>query len=313
MLKHRLFFGAVLIAALVGLFYADDALSGSAWSQNAPAALRAIGMERCDGLVVTVVLLLLVGLGTKELGVLFASAGTAPLRCWPVLVNVILVLVPFVAANGPAADGGALRAADASWTMMGLLVAFFGVAVFVTARRRTDGAIAAIGASMFMIVYLGLLPQFIVRIRVFGPTGATWLLLYYLAAVKFCDIGAYFTGRAIGRRKLIAWLSPGKTIEGFVGGIAASVAFAVAVPMLIDNLAAADSPVRGLFPGLGAAALFGLTMAVMGQAGDLLESLIKRGARAKDSAGVIPAFGGVLDILDSPLLTAPIAYGLLLH
>ncbi len=313
MLKHRLFFGAVLIAALVGLFYADDAWSGSGWSQNAPAALQAIGMERWDGLVVTVVLLLLVGLGTRELGVLFAAAGNAPLRCWPTLVNVVLVLVPFVAANGPAADGSALHAADSSWTMIALVVAFFGVAVFVAARRRTDGAIAAIGATMFMIVYLGLLPQFIVRIRAFGPTGATWLLLYYLAAVKFCDIGAYFTGRAIGRRKLISWLSPGKTIEGLAGGIVASVAFAVAVPMLVDSLAGPDSPSRVLLPSLGAAAAFGLMLAVLGQAGDLLESLIKRDAQVKDSAGAIPAFGGVLDILDSPLLTAPIAYWFLVH
>jgi phosphatidate cytidylyltransferase len=313
MLKHRLLFGAVLIAALVGLFYADDALSGSAWSQNAPTILHSVGIVRCDGLLVAVVLLLLVALGTRELGVLFTSAGNTPLRCWPVLVNVILVLIPFVAANGPVGEGDALHAADASWTMTGLVVAFFGAAVFVAARRRTDGAIAAIGASMLMIVYLGLLPQFILRIRVFGPVGATWLLLYFLAAVKFCDIGAYFTGRAIGRTKLIKWLSPGKTIEGLCGGIAASVAFAVAVPILVANLAGPDSSMHGLFPGLGAAALFGLMMAVMGQAGDLLESLIKRDARVKDSAGVIPAFGGLLDILDSPLLTAPIAYAFLVH
>ncbi len=313
MLKHRLLFGAVLIAGLVGLFYADDALSDMAWSQDAPGILQDIGMARCDGLLVAVVLVLLVALGTRELGVLFAAAGNAPLRCWPVLVNVVLVLIPFVAANGPAGEGDGLHAADTSWTMIALVVGFIGVAAFVAGRRRTDGAIAAIGASMFMIVYLGLLPQFIVRIRVFGPTGATWLLLYYLAAVKFCDIGAYFTGRAIGRTKLIAWLSPGKTIEGLFGGIAASVVFAVAIPMLVGSLAGPDSPTRGLFPDLGAAALFGLMMAVVGQAGDLLESLIKRDAQVKDSAGVIPAFGGVLDILDSPLLTAPIAYAFLVH
>ena len=137
--------------------------------------------------------------------------------------------------------------------------------------------------------------------------------MYVVATVKVCDIGAFFTGMAIGRNKMIEWLSPKKTLEGLAGGVAASIAVAVLTPIIIDRLAPASSALRGLFPSLGVATIFGLLMAIVGQGGDLVESLFKRDAKAKDSANAIPAFGGVLDVLDSPLWAAPVAWWLLIH
>jgi phosphatidate cytidylyltransferase len=95
--------------------------------------------------------------------------------------------------------------------------------------------------------------------------------------------------------------------------VAASVVFAMAVTHLVQVHPDVSPAVKASFPLLSTAALFGLLMAVVGQGGDLLESLIKRGARAKDSASAIPAFGGVLDIIDSLLPTAPIAYWMLVQ
>ena len=313
MLKHRLVFGAIFIAALVGMVYGDARLSESTLAQSAPEALRFLGMARCDGAIVTMILVVLVILGTRELRRLFGAAGHEPLICWPMLVNVALVIIPFITANGLSHDRQVLRAADAQYTVVCLTVALFGVAYFVALRKKTSGSSAAMGTTLFIIFYLGLLPQFIVRLRLLGPPGAAWLVLYFVATVKLCDIGAYFTGRFLGRHKLIEWLSPKKTVEGLVGGILASVVFAVCLPWLVRAVADPGSVVGDLFPGPLRCVTFGMLMALVGQGGDLLESLFKRDAGAKDSACSIPAFGGVLDMLDSPLLTAPLAYWILVQ
>ncbi|MFQ5430040.1 MAG: phosphatidate cytidylyltransferase, partial [Phycisphaerae bacterium] len=313
MLRHRLFFGAILIATLVGLVYADSRLAESAAAHAAPRLLQRLGLLTLDGVLIAAVVVVLVVVGTRELHGLLTDAGHAPLYVWPILANVALVLTPFVAANGLPADAAALHAADTAGTLTVLMVAFIGTAVGVAARRKTAGATAAIGTTLFMIFYLGVLPQFVLRLRVFGPVGSAWLLLYFIATVKVCDIGAYFTGLAFGRTPLIAWLSPKKTIEGLAGGVAASVLFAVAVPWLAGRIVGSPGSPDTRFPDLLTAAIFGATMALVGQAGDLLESLIKRDARAKDSARAIPAFGGALDLMDSPLLAAPVACWMLLQ
>ena len=123
----------------------------------------------------------------------------------------------------------------------------------------------------------------------------------FLAAVKFADVGAYFTGSAIGRHKLIRWLSPHKSWQGLIGGLAA----AAGVSLLI----VAALKIDGIH--LWQAAVFGVVVGLAGLFGDLCESLLKRSANMKDSGSAVPGFGGVLDILDSPLLAAPIAYLLL--
>ncbi len=311
-MKHRLIFGSLFIAMLLGLIYADEHFATAEFFTRAPEALSALGVLSLGGLIVTLILLALVILATREMTLLLRGAGHEPLGGWPIVVNVALLLIPFVAANGYPADPAALHARDWMLTTAAVVIAFVGTAIGVAARRTTDHAMAAIGATLLGILYVGLLAPFIIRIRVFGPPGASWLLLYYIGVVKFCDMGAYFTGRAIGRTKLIEWLSPKKTIEGLAGGVTASVVVAVVIPMIVRSLASPESPVQTLFPTPFRAAIFGVAMALVGHAGDLLESLFKRDAKAKDSAAAIPAFGGVLDIIDSPLLTAPLAYWILL-
>ncbi|MFQ5502634.1 MAG: phosphatidate cytidylyltransferase [Phycisphaerae bacterium] len=313
MLWQRLFFGAVLIAALIGLIHADDSLSESAFASTAPTVLQHIGMVRRDGLIVTGVLMTLIVLGTVELHRLFSGAGHAPLFGWPILINLCLAGVPFVVANGPPGDVSALHAADHHHMIVIIVIAFFGTALLTAVRRKTDGANGAMATTMLLVLYPGLLAPFILRLRLYGPPGAAWWLLVFIATVKVCDIGAYFTGLAYGRRKLIPWLSPGKTIEGLAGGVAASILFAMGVYGWASQFADPDSSMRAMFPSLPFAAGFGAVMALIGQAGDLLESLIKRDAGAKDSAAAVPAFGGVMDILDSLLPAAPLAYWMLLQ
>lgn len=302
-----------MVVVLGGLLYADARWSGLAATSAPDWLCNATGMVALDGVLVYVVLGLLIVMGTRELGRLMTAAGHAPLSCWPLAVNIALVTIPFVTGNGAPSDRNALVLADMRWTVVIFAAAMLGTGFLVMRRRKTDGAAGAMASTMLIVLYLGLLGQFIARMRMFGPTGSTWLLLYFLATVKICDIGAFFTGRSFGRHKMIEWLSPKKTWEGLAGGVAASIAVAVLTPMLVERFSAEGSALRGLFPTLTTAAIFGVLMALVGQGGDLVESLFKRDAKAKDSANAIPAFGGVLDVLDSPLWAAPVAWWLLIH
>jgi len=123
-----------------------------------------------------------------------------------------------------------------------------------------------------------------------------------LLITKSMDIGAYFTGRSIGRHKLIPWLSPGKTWEGLFGGVAVAAAVGAGAASFSHH-ARLDFPVLWWH-----GAVFGAFLGLIGQAGDLLASLLKRDAGMKDYSQRLLGFGGVLDVIDSPLLVAPIAY-----
>jgi phosphatidate cytidylyltransferase len=171
----------------------------------------------------------------------------------------------------------------------------------LVARGRTDGAIGNLAAAGFGVIYLGLGGWFWVRIRLLGHDGkGFWepiqYVVMFLACVKSSDIGAYFTGRFLGRHKWVPSVSPGKTWEGLAGGIVLAV--------IVSSLFA------GIFDIIQykQAILFGVVLALSGQIGDLVESLLKRDAGAKDSAVRVPEFGGILDVIDSILLSAPWAY-----
>lgn len=168
--------------------------------------------------------------------------------------------------------------------------------VFYSRRRTVEGAVASAGGTLLSFVYLGLMVGFFLAIR---REHSIWVLAWIVLTTKSCDIGAYFTGRAIGKHKLIHWLSPGKTWEGLAGGIALSAAIGAAGLYFLRG-----SGLPPVWTGAIAGALFGLT----GQLGDLIESLFKRDAGIKDASSVLPGFGGVLDVLDSPAMVAPVAF-----
>ncbi len=131
------------------------------------------------------------------------------------------------------------------------------------------------------------------------------LLIFPLLITWSSDIGAYFVGRAIGGPKLIPAVSPGKTIAGAVGGLAAS----MLVAYLFAKLVLVPVAHLGFTP--WGALLFGLLISIAAQVGDLFESLLKREAKVKDSSHIIPGHGGVLDRFDSLIFVLPVAYLLL--
>jgi phosphatidate cytidylyltransferase len=176
-----------------------------------------------------------------------------------------------------------------------LLLAFTVMVCFLYQRIRFGlaGVLVNCGAACFSIVYLGVLGGFIPAVAIdFGP----WQLLMLVFVVKCSDIGAYTAGCLFGEHKFSPVISPKKTWEGLLGAIVLAVVVAVAFAVFCD--------IMTWWLGI----LFGIGFAFMGQMGVLAESMIKRDAEAKDASNNVPGFGGILDVVDSILVTAPLGY-----
>jgi phosphatidate cytidylyltransferase len=152
------------------------------------------------------------------------------------------------------------------------------------------------------VAYLGFLPCFFAQLRWLTPDAQVNSVGLALAAFvpKCCDIGAYSAGRLFGQHRMTPTLSPKKTWEGALGGLAT----AALVAIVIDRL----GPAALLRHELGWEIGFGLTVGLAGMLGDLAESLIKRDCQSKDAGAAVPGFGGVLDVVDAILFAAPVSY-----
>jgi len=154
--------------------------------------------------------------------------------------------------------------------------------------------------SVFGTTYVGLFPALILLLMA-DPDGAKWLL-FLTTITAASDTGAYFTGKSLGKHKLCPSISPGKTVEGFIGGMLCGTLFSVLVALaLFDQV--------NIFRFIAAA----MALTVIGVVGDLIESLLKRSMGVKDSGSILPGHGGILDRADSLLLTAPVLYYLVTY
>ena len=145
------------------------------------------------------------------------------------------------------------------------------------------------------LVYLPFLLGHLMLLRLL-PDGRQWIFMT-LIVIMICDTFAYFVGRKIGKRKLYPVVSPNKSVEGGLGGLVGSVVAILFVKFTF-------LPILGFID----AVLIGLLLGVMGQLGDLFESLLKRACQVKDSGNIIPGHGGMLDRLDSLLFAFPVVY-----
>ncbi|PHS15274.1 MAG: hypothetical protein COA78_05260 [Blastopirellula sp.] len=193
-----------------------------------------------------------------------------------------------------------------------LILSFLLVIAEEMRRYQEPGkSMIRIGLSMLTIIYIGGLMSFFAFLRLLfdaeKPHANEWgmlALLSMIIVVKLSDSGAFFTGKLIGKNKLIPRLSPGKTIEGSLGGLVAAClgswfAFGFLLPWFIPDA-----------PSLGAVNIiaYGLLVGIAGMLGDLAESLFKRDMESKDSSTWLKGLGGILDIMDSLLFAAPIAW-----
>jgi len=188
---------------------------------------------------------------------------------------------------------------DVQTILLALIVLTIGTLVAAMLRGAPfDKMIATTGATILGVLYVALLGGHLVAVRNgFEQKLAAHLLSFFFLVLMGADTGAYYTGRAIGKRKLAPKISPGKTWEGVIGGIVAALALATVAHLWFFR----ELPLKWALPLAG-------VMTVLGILGDLTESALKRGAGAKDAAKILPGHGGVLDRLDSLLFNAPLLY-----
>lgn len=167
-------------------------------------------------------------------------------------------------------------------------------------RRTTGGALADAGATLFAFAYVPALLAFLMLVRV-REAGVELLLIFFIT-IWSMDVAAYFVGRGLGRRRLAPGVSPGKTVAGAVGGVFVGLLVAVVLAEVFFGRA-------GLAWWGGLAV--GAALAAGDLVGDLAESALKRDAGVKDSGGILPGHGGVLDRFDAVLYCAPLFVGVL--
>jgi phosphatidate cytidylyltransferase len=206
-----------------------------------------------------------------------------------------------------------------AWTFAAVVMAAF-VAEMPRYRDSSGGAVQRIALTVWFVAYLGVLPSFLLQLR--WPPPPYGALTMAIFVPKCGDVAAYFTGRFIGRRRMTPAISPKKTWEGFAGGLVGAAATAVLLnhfylrealsgdfaAMFQSNTVLHVGDWAGPYGGELAGVGFGLTVGLAGVLGDLAESLVKRDCRRKDAADTVPGFGGVLDVIDSVVFAAPVAY-----
>jgi phosphatidate cytidylyltransferase len=280
-LRHRLLLGPVLIAAMILISWLDQTLERR-------------GMP--PGSALFPVMVLASVMASRELSRILKDKGIQASKRVMTTASITGLLVSCIV---PETWPATLAVAAVSSAAVGALLISLR---FYSRHRTVEGAVAAAGGTLLSFVYLGLMFGFVLAIR---RHHSVWLLLWIILTTKSSDIGAFATGKAIGRHKLILWLSPGKTWEGLFGGIALSAIVGAAGLWCLKQFdLVSPERVPPAWTGAVAGLIFGLT----GVIGDLIASLFKRDAGLKDAGHVLPGFGGVIDVLDSALLVAPVAF-----
>jgi phosphatidate cytidylyltransferase len=246
-------------------------------------------------------LVALVGvLGTREFFDIAAKQGNHAFRAAGMAAAALGALLVFRALS----DAGTAQALAERWTF--LAAAFVLLLLGLALRSRAPDAqpLGAIAVTLFGVVYAGLLPTFLLSIRHGSWPERSWagtaLVFFPLLVTWVCDSAAMFGGRAFGGAKLAPTISPGKTRSG---GIAGVVGGALVAPLFALWL----FPLVGIAVSLPDALAIAVLLSVVGQLGDLAESLFKREAGVKDSSALIPGHGGVLDRFDSLYVILPTA------
>ena len=239
-------------------------------------------------------------LGTAELFGLAERQGVRPARMLGAVTAAAIAPLAYLALTEPTIHAAAGRG--------GLLVAglwLVGLLTWVlTVRTPADRPLESAAVTLLGVAYTGALPAFLLAIRhgqlPLRSWAGAWLVFFPLVVTWVCDSAAMFGGRTFGGPKLAPTVSPGKTRSGTVAGVVGALLVAPLFAVLVFPRVGVA---LGLLPALAIAGV----LSVVGQLGDLAESLFKRQAGVKDSSHLIPGHGGVLDRLDSLYFVVPVA------
>jgi phosphatidate cytidylyltransferase len=281
MLKYRLFFGTLMVLFLIGLILLGGRIDGS--------ITKTIADDKpVQGSIFCLLMVIVTFLAVPEMAKLAARKDAKVFVPLAIVSSIVFATSWYWRQFSPEPVAFHLH-----YTLFASAFCLLGIFLWQGLLFGADGVIANCAATYFTIFYLSFLGSFILGLRIeFGP----WALLMFIFTIKSSDTGAYAIGRLFGKHKFSPKISPGKTWEGLAGAML----FGVIAALCFSHFC-------GIMPwhyGIAFGAVFGF----LGQLGDLAESMIKRDAGQKDSSSNIPGFGGVLDIIDSPLATAPAAY-----
>jgi phosphatidate cytidylyltransferase len=278
MLKNRLFFGILMTASFIAVVIFDGWLDGSLTPGKNDD-------KQIQGTVFCLLIAILAVPAQLELAKLAEAKNLIIFTPITIIASILFAINGFLLQF--------IHIPPDTFLVLLLVFVLFALLLYQYSFHKTYSVLANCGASYFSILYLGLLSSFCADIRIkFG----LWPLLMFVFVVKFADIGAYTIGSIFGRHKFSPKISPGKTWEGMGGAVAFAIIVAFGFAVTCDIMS------------WWFAVIFGVCLAFIGQIGDLVESMIKRDAKQKDSAKRVPGFGGILDIIDSPLVAAPFGY-----
>src|SRR2546426_9451944 len=252
-------------------------------------------------------LTIIVVLAVTGLAEFYGLAQKRDLVCfsgWGTVGGLLLMIGTFLNLTGRLGTSGSpSRVNDFETSFLILFV--LGLCLRQFFSRSSTAGLLAISTTLFGLMYVPWLLNFIQKINFFPGVQGHYYLLYFVLITKFSDTGAYSVGSLFGRHKMIPRISPGKTWEGFAGAILVStLASLIFVHFLGHQMAGMNWQ---------HAIALGVILGTAAVVGDLIESLFKREAGVKDSGKFFPGIGGILDLLDSLLFNAPLMYLYLRH
>ena len=257
--------------------------------------------------VFMVLILFLAVTGLIEFYGLVEKRNLVCFKGWGILGGILLMLGTFLNLTGKMGTsseiGGPARVNDFEISFLILFV--LGLCLCQFFSKSNTAGILAISTTLFGLMYVPWLLNFIQKINFFPKVDGHYYLLYFMLITKFSDTGAYSVGSLIGKHKMIPRISPGKTWEGFAGAILVSTLASLIFTHFLGH------KMRGM--NWKHAIILGVILSISAVVGDLIESLFKREAGVKDSGHFFPGIGGILDLLDSLLFNAPLMYLYLRH
>src|ERR1051325_4794588 len=262
------------------------------------------GNKLISDTVFLVIMMTLAGVGLAEFYGLVEKRGLICFKEWGIFGGLLLMASTFFYLSGLLGVHEAPAKANDFETSL-LIIFVLGLCVRQFVYPSNTAGLLAISTTLFGLMYVPWLLNFIQKINFFPKANGTYYVLYFILVTKFSDTGAYAVGSLIGKHKMIPRISPGKTWEGFAGAIAASTLASVIFTHFLGH------KMRGM--NWKHAITLGVILSISAVVGDLIESLFKREAGVKDSGHFFPGIGGILDLLDSLLFNAPLMYLYLRH
>jgi len=262
------------------------------------------GNRLVSNYVFLAIVMVIAGLGLAEFYDLVGKRALVCFKGWGIFGGLLLLASTFLYLSGvlgPHVDPAKANDFETSF----LIIFVLGLCVRQFLSRNNTAGLLAISTTLFGLMYVPWLLNFVQKINFFPGIQGSYYVLYFILVTKFSDLGAYVTGSLIGKHKMIPRISPNKTWEGFGGAIAISTLASLVFAHF------AQSQLAGM-TWLHAVAL-GIILSGAAVVGDLIESLFKREAGVKDSGRLFPGIGGMLDLMDSLLFNAPLMYLYLRH